>query len=55
MTLSKDQLNTFHEDGYLVLPDFLGPDKVAQLRDRVVSMLNDFEYALTKFSLALVA
>jgi phytanoyl-CoA hydroxylase len=43
----------FNRDGYLVLPDFLPPETVSLLRQRVTQLLDDFSlegHPMTKFS-----
>lgn len=53
MPLSETQLRQFNEDGYLIIPDFLTPERVATLRGRVSDMLRDFDldsHPMTRFS-----
>ena len=52
MTIDFD-VEKFERDGYLVLPNFLPPETVVLLRERVVQLLNDFSlegHPMTKFS-----
>ncbi|KAK5168179.1 uncharacterized protein LTR77_006747 [Saxophila tyrrhenica] len=51
--LSQDQLSTFHQNGYLILPDALSRTEVASLLSQSQAMLNDFSLAdhpMTRFS-----
>jgi Phytanoyl-CoA dioxygenase (PhyH) len=46
-------LEAFERDGYIVIPDFLSPETLSLLRERVVRLLEDFEpsgHPMTKFS-----
>jgi phytanoyl-CoA hydroxylase len=46
-------LERFERDGYLVIPNFLPPETVAILRERVIRLLDDFSlegHPMTKFS-----
>ena len=43
----------FNRDGYFVIPDFLPPETVSLLRQRVTQLLNEFSlegHPMTKFS-----
>ena len=43
----------FNRDGYLVVPDFLPPETVTLLRERVTQLLDDFSlegHPMTKFT-----
>ena len=42
--LSKSQVSFFNENGYLVLEDFYDGDTVEELRNRMTSILNNFDY-----------
>lgn len=51
--LSKEQLHFFHENGYLLIPDYLSQDLCDQLLGKTRDMLSDFslaEHPMTKFS-----
>jgi len=46
-------LDKFERDGYLVMPNFLPPETVSNLRHRVLQLLDDFSlegHPMTKFS-----
>ena len=46
-------IDRFNRDGYLAIPEFLPPDRVAILRQRVVQLLDEFSlegHPMTKFS-----
>jgi phytanoyl-CoA hydroxylase len=46
-------VSKFTRDGYLVLPHFLPPSKISELRTRVTELLNSFslqDHPMTKFS-----
>lgn len=46
-------VDKFNRDGYLVIPDFLPPETVTLLRERVTQLLDDFSlegHPMTKFS-----
>jgi phytanoyl-CoA hydroxylase len=50
---SSFDLETFNRHGYIVIPDFLSPETLILLRERVVQLLQEFEpegHPLTKFS-----
>lgn len=52
MTVDFD-LEKFEHDGYLVMPNFLPPETVALLRERVGQLLDEFSlegHPMTKFS-----
>jgi phytanoyl-CoA hydroxylase len=49
----KFDIDKFNNDGYLVVSDFLSPETVALLHQRVIQLLNDFTlqgHPMTKFS-----
>ncbi|ESZ92955.1 phytanoyl-CoA dioxygenase family protein [Sclerotinia borealis F-4128] len=51
--LTKEQLDTFSKDGYLIIPGALPPETVSSLLSETHSMLNDFsleDHPMTKFS-----
>ncbi|KAI9641998.1 hypothetical protein NHQ30_009868 [Ciborinia camelliae] len=51
--LSKEQLDTFNQDGYLIIPGALSPEIVSSLLSETHSMLNNFsleDHPMTKFS-----
>ena len=51
--LSKEQLSTFENDGYLLIPDALDAGTVASLLKETHSMLDNFsleDHPMTKFS-----
>jgi hypothetical protein len=51
--LSKEQLATFEQDGYLLIPDALDPTTVSTLLSETHSMLENFsldDHPMTKFS-----
>ena len=51
--LSKEQLATFEEDGYLLIPNALSSDIVSTLLQETHSMLDNFsldDHPMTKFS-----
>ena len=51
--LSPAQLSSFHEDGYLLIPDALDPATISTLLSTTQGMLGDFSLAdhpMTKFS-----
>lgn len=53
MPLTETQLKTFHEDGYLVLPDYLSAETTETLRRKVTKMLDEFDlstHPMTRFS-----
>ena len=41
--LTQDQRAQFARDGYIVIPDFKSPEAIAQLRQRAVESVNDFD------------
>ena len=41
--LNQDQRAQFVRDGYIVIPDFKSPEAIAQLRQRAVEIVNDFD------------
>jgi phytanoyl-CoA hydroxylase len=51
--LTPEQLAFFNDNGYLLIPDALSQDTVAELLDDTNKMLNDFsldDHPMTKFS-----
>ena len=51
--LTKEQLTTFEQDGYLLIPDALSPETVSSLLKETHSMLENFslsDHPMTKFS-----
>jgi phytanoyl-CoA hydroxylase len=51
--LSPEQLEFFHANGYLIIPDALSQDTVKELLEDTNTMLNDFsldDHPMTKFS-----
>lgn len=51
--LTPDQLKTFQDDGYLIIPDALSPSTVSSLLHETHSMLDNFsltDHPMTKFS-----
>jgi phytanoyl-CoA hydroxylase len=51
--LSKEQLKTFEQDGYLIIPDALDSKTVSALLHETYSMLENFsleDHPMTKFS-----
>ncbi|CCG80717.1 Putative uncharacterized protein [Taphrina deformans PYCC 5710] len=53
MAFSEEQLQKFHRDGYLIIPDFLSRETTDKLRSKVSTMLNEFDlssHPMTKFS-----
>ncbi|KAJ8067209.1 hypothetical protein OCU04_004574 [Sclerotinia nivalis] len=51
--LTKEQLDTFNKDGYLIIPGALSPETVSSLLSETHSMLNNFsleDHPMTKFS-----
>lgn len=51
--LTPDQLAFFHENGYLLIPDYLSQETCSQLLSKTYSLLSDFSLAdhpMTKFS-----
>jgi phytanoyl-CoA hydroxylase len=51
--LTKEQLQTFERDGYLIIPDALDPQTVASLLKETHSLLENFsldDHTMTKFS-----
>jgi hypothetical protein len=51
--LTKEQLQTFERDGYLIIPDALDPQTVASLLKETHSLLESFsldDHPMTKFS-----
>ena len=45
MALSSQQLKSFHDQGFLVLNDFVDPTECDLLRDRIIEMIREFEPA----------
>ncbi len=41
--LSPDQVAQFERDGFLVLPDVVGPEAIASLRERAVELVDEWE------------
>ncbi|MCZ6900462.1 MAG: phytanoyl-CoA dioxygenase family protein [Bacteroidetes bacterium] len=41
--LSQDQINNFHRDGFLIIPNYLDDDEIATLRLKAEKMVNDFD------------
>ncbi|KAI9311225.1 hypothetical protein BX666DRAFT_2032242 [Dichotomocladium elegans] len=53
MVLTKEQLEQFDRDGYLIIPNFLSQDKAGELRKRAAELLEEFSlegHPLTRFS-----
>jgi hypothetical protein len=51
--LSKEQVAAFERDGYLIIPDALGPETVSSLLAETYSLLDNFsldDHPVTKFS-----
>lgn len=51
--LTKEQLETFNKDGYLIIPGALSQETVSSLLSETHSMLNNFsleDHPMTKFS-----
>ncbi|KAI0283644.1 phytanoyl-CoA dioxygenase [Russula aff. rugulosa BPL654] len=51
--LSMDQIESFHRNGYLIIPAFLAPDETDALLNRAKSLLDEFslqDHPLTKFT-----
>ena len=51
--LTKEQLEFWHTNGYLLIPDALSQDTVKELHDESIRLLNDFsldDHPMTKFS-----
>jgi phytanoyl-CoA hydroxylase len=51
--LTDEQITSFNEDGYLIIPDALSQDKVSQLLAETHKMLDEFSldnHPMTKFS-----
>jgi phytanoyl-CoA hydroxylase len=51
--LTKEQLEFWHTNGYLLIPDALSQDTVKELHDESNRLLNDFsldDHPMTKFS-----
>ncbi len=51
--LTPEQIASFESDGYLIIPDALDPDTVAELLAETRRMLDDFsldDHPMTKFS-----
>ncbi len=49
--ISKEQIQQFHDQGFLVIPDFLERDEIMQLRHRISSIVADFNMeAVSVFS-----
>jgi phytanoyl-CoA hydroxylase len=50
---SRFDVEKFNRDGYLIIPDFLLPETVSLLRQRVIQLLDEFSvegHPMTKFS-----
>jgi Phytanoyl-CoA dioxygenase (PhyH) len=50
---SRFDVEKFNRDGYLIIPDFLPPETVSLLRQRVIQLLDEFSiegHPMTKFS-----
>ena len=46
-------IEKFNRDGYFVIPDFLPPETISLLRQRVIQLLDEFSlegHPMTKFS-----
>ncbi|MFZ6864178.1 phytanoyl-CoA dioxygenase family protein [Undibacterium sp. Ji67W] len=43
--LSHEQITQFHQDGYVVIPDFKSAEEIAALRERAAMIVNDFDPA----------
>src|SRR5438128_2469275 len=48
MTLSPAQLDFFHDNGYLPLPDLFSPEHMAALRERIEALCGDWQSDLAK-------
>ena len=51
--LTQEQLQTWEQDGYLIIPDALDPETVSSLLNETHSMLENFsldDHPMTKFS-----
>ena len=43
--LSHEQITQFHQDGYVIIPDFKSAEEIAALRERAAMIVNDFDPA----------
>ncbi|MFZ6686820.1 phytanoyl-CoA dioxygenase family protein [Undibacterium sp. SXout11W] len=43
--LSQEQIAQFHQDGYVIIPDFKSAEEIAALRERAAMIVNDFDPA----------
>ncbi|MBC3862571.1 phytanoyl-CoA dioxygenase family protein [Undibacterium jejuense] len=43
--LSQEQITQFHQDGYVIIPDFKSTEEIAALRERAAMIVNDFDPA----------
>ncbi|MFZ6752361.1 phytanoyl-CoA dioxygenase family protein [Undibacterium sp. Dicai25W] len=43
--LSQEQIVQFHQDGYVIIPDFKSAEEIAALRERAAMIVNDFDPA----------
>ncbi len=43
--LSQEQITQFHQDGYVIIPDFKSAEEIAALRERAAMIVNDFDPA----------
>ena len=41
--LTQQQIDSYHRDGFIALPDFKSPAEIATLRERAVQMVEDFD------------
>ena len=41
--LTQQQIDSYHRDGFLALPDFKSPAEIATLRERAMQMVEDFD------------
>ncbi|MFZ6724213.1 phytanoyl-CoA dioxygenase family protein [Undibacterium sp. MH2W] len=46
--LTQEQISQFHEDGYVLIPDFKTAAEIAALRERAEQIVNDFDPASSK-------
>lgn len=48
LQLTEEQVEFFHKNGYLLIPDFYNAETVKDLKDRMQEILNNFEFTETK-------
>jgi len=41
--LNKDQVEQFHRDGFLILPDYLDKDEIMKMRERAIEIVENFD------------